>query len=128
MLRKLEKRLSKVEQYAAKSTKKPPTCNCKEATRFHNSVCLDELLKKMPRVCPVHGFQEVGFFLPTPRPLRLLPGDDQFCPCRADPLREFIEGPGRSLSKASMPLSRLAAKFPSLIPMIFWMTAVGRKF
>ena len=26
--------------------------------------------------------------------MRLLPGDDQFCPCRADPLREFIEGPG----------------------------------
>jgi hypothetical protein len=91
---KLERRLSRLEAYALRTTEKPLVCNCREATRFHNSACLYELLKKMPRVCPVHGFRELGFFLWVPPEVRLIPDDSQFCPCFANPWRAFFEGPG----------------------------------
>jgi hypothetical protein len=93
MLHKIEIRLSRLEKTLATTTRKPPVCNCKEEIRYHNSVCLDTLLKKMPRVCLVHGFRELGFFIWIPSELTLLPGDNQFCPCIRQP-SDFIQGPG----------------------------------
>lgn len=89
----LQKRLSRLEQYVARRTEKPLICNCKEATRYHNSACLAELLRKMPRVCPIHGFRDLHFLRLYPEG-RLLQEDRQFCPCVANPWNAFIRGPG----------------------------------
>ena len=95
MSRGREKRLSRIEQCAADRTEKPLICNCRESTRYHNSVCLEHLLKRIPRVCPVHGFRDLGFFLWVVFPQgRILQEDRQFCPCVANPWSAFIRGTG----------------------------------
>jgi hypothetical protein len=94
MSRGLEVRLSRIEQCAAERTEKPLICNCRESTRYHNSACLAELLRKMPRVCQVHGFRDLGHFLWLYPEGRLLQEDTPFCPCVVNPWNAFIRGPG----------------------------------
>jgi hypothetical protein len=44
----------------------------------------------MPRVCPIHGFRDLGFFLWMPLRFPLLCEDNQYCTCPPDPWRSFI--------------------------------------
>jgi hypothetical protein len=90
MLHGLERRLTRLEKRVAQKVDPPKVCNCRVSTRHHDSVCLDGLLKKMPRTCPIHGFRELGMFWWTPhwRPLRR--EDNQFCPCTPHPWRSFV--------------------------------------
>jgi hypothetical protein len=95
MSKGLEKRLSRVEQQLAERTEEPIVCNCRYRTHFHNADCLDALLKQMPRVCPLHGFRQLGFLMWTPKWYRLWREDNRFCPCPPHPWRSFVlsEGP-----------------------------------
>ncbi len=93
MRNNFEARLSRVERRLAQKTEKPKICNCREKTRYHNADCLDALLKRMPMVCPVHGFRQLGRFWWTPSwcVLRTRFGDDnQYCPCPPHPWRSFV--------------------------------------
>jgi hypothetical protein len=90
----LEKRLSRLEKHVAERTEKPSVCNCRVETRFHSAVCLNAVLKGMPRVCPVHGFRELGFFWWTPPKSTLRSEDNQFCPCPLHPWRSFVLSAG----------------------------------
>ena len=86
----LKKKISRLEKQAAKQTAEAKLCNCRYKTRYHNAECLDALLKRMPLVCPVHGFRELGRFWWTPAwsVLRTRAGDDnEFCPCPPHPWR-----------------------------------------
>jgi hypothetical protein len=83
MLNGLERRVSRLEQDAAR------ICNCRKVTRYHNADCLKALLNRIPRVCPPHQFRDLGFLLPMPVWFPLISEDNQFCPCRPDPLRSF---------------------------------------
>jgi hypothetical protein len=90
----LERRLSRIEQLLAKRTEVPRVCNCRIETRFHSAGCLNAILKGMSRVCPCHGFRELGFFFSTSRWCALNSEDNQFCPCPPHPWRSFlINGP-----------------------------------
>jgi hypothetical protein len=93
MSHRLDKRLAQLERRVGDRTK-PRICNCRKTTLFHDANCLDALLRRMPRVCPLHGFRELGFFFPFPRKFSLLPEDDRFCPCSADAFKSFMLGPG----------------------------------
>lgn len=89
----LEKRLSRLEKQAAERTEEPKVCNCRITTRFHNAACLEALLKGIPRVCPVHGFRELGRFSFTPSWYVLLRDSDRpndICPCPPHPWRWFV--------------------------------------
>ncbi len=89
-----KKRLSRLEERAAESTKKLAVCNCRVETKFHNAACLDAILKGTSRICPLHGFRVLGFFVWTSEMYLLLPEDNQFCPCSPDIWRSFLsEGP-----------------------------------
>jgi len=90
MSKALEKRLSRVEQQLAERTEKPIVCNCRYRTNFHNADCLDALLKQMPRVCPLHGFRQLGFLMWAPKWYRLWREDNRFCPCPPHPWRSFV--------------------------------------
>ena len=87
--RDLETRLSKLEQQMAA----PTPCNCRGETRFHNSRCLEIVLEKTVRECPVHGFREMGFFFWTASQYPILDEDNQFCPCAPHAWRSFLLGP-----------------------------------
>lgn len=89
----LKRKISRLEKRAAKQTEEAKPCNCRYITRYHNAECLDALLKRMPLVCPVHGFRELGRFWWTPSwcLLRTRAGDDnEFCPCPPDPMRSRV--------------------------------------
>ncbi len=94
----LEKRLARLEKRVAERTEKTKVCNCRVWTRFHCSSCLYSVLKGTPRVCPVHGFRELGFFWWTPQKTTLRSEDHRFCPCPPHPWRSFqlSEGPHRT--------------------------------
>jgi hypothetical protein len=85
----LERRLSRLEHVVAERTK-PRICNCRAETQYHNADCLDGLLKRMPRVCPIHSFRDLGFFLWMPLRFPLLSEDNQYCTCPPDLWRSFI--------------------------------------
>jgi hypothetical protein len=85
-----EKRLSRLEKRLAERTTKPSTCNCRVETLFHGGCCLDAILKGMSRVCPLHGFRELGVFCWTSKQFTLLSEDNEFCPCPPDPWRSFV--------------------------------------
>ena len=86
----LEKRLARLEKRLAEGTQKAKVCNCRLNTRFHNAECLDALLKRIPRLCPIHGFREIGTFFFTPKWSHLRREDDQYCPCPPHPWRSFV--------------------------------------
>lgn len=90
----LEKRLSRLEKRVAERTERPSFCICRVSTRFHNAECLDAVLKGTPRVCPVHGFRELGTFWWTPEQYGLRREDNQFCPCRPHSWRSFVLSTG----------------------------------
>ncbi len=85
-----EKRLSKLEKQAAERKQETKTCNCRVTTPYHSAACLDAVLKGIPRICPVHGFRELGFFLWRPKQYPLASDDDQFCPCPPHPWRSWL--------------------------------------
>ncbi len=89
----LKKKISRLEKQATKQTEEAKLCNCRYKTRYHNAECLDALLKRMPLICPVHGFRELGRFWWTASwsLLRTRAGDDnEFCPCPPHPWRLFV--------------------------------------
>jgi hypothetical protein len=90
MLNGLEKRLARLEQRIEALTEEPKVCSCRVETRFHGADCLGAVLKGMSRVCPRHGFRELGFFFWTPGWRTLNAEDNQFCPCPPDPWRSFL--------------------------------------
>lgn len=85
-MHRFETRLSRLEQQAAERAK-PGICNCRGETQYHNANCLDGLLKRMPRVCPLHSFRDLGFLKSLPSCFPLTSEDNQFCPCPPDPWR-----------------------------------------
>ena len=89
----LERRLSRLEHVVAEWTK-PRICNCRGETQYHNADCLDRLLKRMPRVCPIHSFRDLGYFMQVPWCFPLISEDSQFCPCPPDPWRSFVLSKG----------------------------------
>jgi hypothetical protein len=86
----LEKRLARLEKRVAERIQDAKVCNCRLNTRFHNAECLAALLKGIPRVCPVHGFREIGGFFFTPSWYHVRGEDDEFCPCPPHPWRSFV--------------------------------------
>ena len=90
MSNSLEKRVYRLEQLVAKKNEKPLVCNCRSMTRSHGSNCLDAIMKGTSRVCPFHGFRELGGFMWTPEDSPLLSEDNQFCPCPPNPVRSFL--------------------------------------
>lgn len=90
MLNGLERRVARLEQRIAERAEKPRVCNCRVQTRFHGADCLDAVLTGTSRVCPLHGFRELGFFWWTPRWCALNSEDNQFCPCPPHPWRSFV--------------------------------------
>lgn len=84
------KRLSRLEQLAAKRTKEKKVCNCRVETSFHSADCLEAILKGASRVCPRHGFREFGFFMFAACWSTLVREDNQFCPCPPHPWRSFL--------------------------------------
>jgi hypothetical protein len=90
MSKALEKRLSRVEQQLAERTEEPVVCNCRSATSFHSGKCLNAILQRVSRVCPVHGFRELGFFMFSSKQYALNSEDNQFCPCPPHPWRSFV--------------------------------------
>jgi hypothetical protein len=86
----LEKRLARLEKRVAERIQEAKVCNCRLNTRYHNAECLAALLKGIPRVCPVHGFREIGKFLFTPKWSHLRREDDPYCPCPPHPWRSFV--------------------------------------
>ena len=90
MSKALEKRLARVEQLVAKRMETPRICNCKVATKFHNATCLNAILERAPRVCPLHDFRELGFFMSTPQQYPLISEDNEVCPCPPHPWRSFV--------------------------------------
>jgi hypothetical protein len=90
----LASRLSKIEQRFGIKTVASFICICRARTCFHNAKCFNTLLEKLERVCPIHGFRELGmfWFMPSWRGLRR--EDNQFCPCQPHPWRSFaLNGP-----------------------------------
>jgi hypothetical protein len=85
----LEKRLSRLEQLVEERSR-PRVCNCRMQTIYHNAGCLAAILKIMPRVCPLHGFRQLGFFLWRPLQFPLVPEDNQYCPCPTDFRRTLL--------------------------------------
>jgi hypothetical protein len=85
----LENRVSKLEK-VAESKQGTKICNCRVQTRYHNAACLDAILKGISRVCPVHGFRDLGFFFWHSKQYPLGLGDDQFCPCPPEPWRSWV--------------------------------------
>jgi hypothetical protein len=90
MLSALEKIISRLEKQAAKRSQKTSICNCRAETLYHNASCLDAVLKGILRVCPVHGFRELGFFCWHSKLYPLGPESDQSCPCPPDPWRLWV--------------------------------------
>lgn len=90
MRSELEKRLSRLETRVAKRKEDTKVCSCRISTRFHNAACLDVLLKRIPRVCPIHGFRELGTLWFTPSWCLLRREDNQYCPCPPHPWRSFV--------------------------------------
>jgi hypothetical protein len=90
MSKEIEKRLSRLEKRLAEKTREHSICNCRVDTRFHNGPCLAAILKGASRVCPVHGFRELGFFMFAGRPYPVNAEDNQFCPCPPHPWRSFL--------------------------------------
>ena len=95
MTKKLEQRLSRLEQCVAERTEGPQACNCRVVTRFHSGKCLNAILTGISRVCPLHGFRDLGFLFWTSIQYPLQSEENQFCPCPPDPWRSFVmsEGP-----------------------------------
>jgi hypothetical protein len=93
MSREIEKMLSRLEKRLAEKTKEHSMCNCRVATTFHGGDCLDAILKGIPRVCPLHGFRELGFFMWGSKQYTLLSEDNPFCPCPPHPWRSFLLSP-----------------------------------
>jgi hypothetical protein len=94
MRKEIENRLSRLEKRLGERTTKLSICNCRVETRFHGGCCLDAILKGMSRVCPLHGFRELGFFFWTSRQFPLLSEDNQFCPCPPHPWGSFVLSDG----------------------------------
>jgi hypothetical protein len=90
MFNKLEKRLSRLEKQADDRTREIGICNCRVETRYHNAACLDAILRGISRVCPVHGFRELGFFFWHSKQYPLGSESDQFCPCPPHPWRLWV--------------------------------------
>jgi hypothetical protein len=107
----LEKRLSRLEQHAADRTK-PRICNCRGETQFHNANCLDALLKRMPRVCPLHRFRDLGFLKRVPRWFPLISEDNQWCLCPPDPWRSLIPSEGPHTTEDKMVAVKASIKVP----------------
>lgn len=63
-------------------------------THFHNAACLEALLKNVPRLCPVHGFRDLGTLWWKPAQYGLVEEDNQFCPCPPHPWRSFVLSKG----------------------------------
>jgi hypothetical protein len=97
----LERRLSRLEHVVAERTK-PRICNCREETQYHDADCLDRLLKRMPRVCPIHSFRDLGSLQRVFLFFPLISGDRQFCPCPPDRWRSFVLGKGPSTIEDKM--------------------------
>ena len=93
MSREIEKRLSRLEKRLAEKTKEHSICNCRVSTVFHGGHCLDAILKGVSRVCPLHGFRELGFFMWMSKQFPLLSEDNPFCPCPPHPWRSFLLSP-----------------------------------
>lgn len=94
MLSALKETISRLEKQAAKRSQETSICNCRVETLFHNASCLDAVLKGISRVCPVHGFRELGFFFWHSKQYRLGPESDQFCPCPPHPWSLWVRGIG----------------------------------
>ena len=90
MSKALEKRLARMEQLVAKRMETPRICNCKVETKFHNATCLNAILERAPRVCPLHGFREFGFFMWTPPQFPVSWEDNDVCPCPPHPWSSFV--------------------------------------
>jgi hypothetical protein len=107
----LEKRLSRIEQLLAEGPKSR-ICNCRRETHFHNADCLDALLKRVTRVCPLHRFRDLGFLMLIPRWFALISEDSQFCPCPPDPWRSLILSEGPHTTEDKMVALRASIKIP----------------
>ena len=92
----LEKRISRLERYWAEKKKERLVCNCRTETTFHSAPCLAALLNSIPRVCPVHGFRDLGFFCFASVKFPLVKEDNQFCPCPPHPWRSFVLSENRT--------------------------------
>jgi hypothetical protein len=85
----IEKRVLRLERLVSKGTRKPQVCNCRIETRYHDANCLAAILNGT-RICPVHGFRELGFFFWTAKQYPLQSEDNQVCPCSPHPWRSFL--------------------------------------
>jgi len=115
----LEKRLSKLEKQAAKKKQKKKVCNCRVTTPYHSAACLDAVLRGIPRVCPVHGFRELGSFLWRPKQYPLGFDDDRFCPCPPHPWRSYVLSGSRDWDEgaaARESWDKLAMNAPAVDP------------
>jgi hypothetical protein len=113
MRKGFEKRLSLLEERLAERTKTEKICNCRFDTTFHNADCLAAILKGTSRVCPVHGFRELGFMLFASSWCVLKAEDNQFCPCPPDPWRSWVlkKGPDpRDAPQAAQEAAALEVK------------------
>jgi hypothetical protein len=95
----LARKTSTLEKRVAERTEKLRICSCRFRTRFHGADCLDAIMKGICRVCPRHGFRNLGYFLYTPKwyPLFSTPRHyplssevDQLCPCPPHPWRSSV--------------------------------------
>jgi hypothetical protein len=86
----VERRISRLEKRVAERFEEPSICNCRLVTKFHNAACLKVVLRQACRVCPVHGFRELGSFFGTASQWPLTPEDNEFCPCPSHPWRSFL--------------------------------------
>jgi len=84
-----EKRLAQLEKRVAAKAEETKVCNCRSITHFYNVACLDAILKGIPRICPVHGFRDLGTLFSKPKPYPLRKEDNPFCPCPPHPWRSF---------------------------------------
>lgn len=93
-LTELKKKISRLEKQAAEETRETAICHCRVETLYHNAACLDAVLKGISRVCPVHGFRELGFFCWHSKQYPLGSESDQFCPCPPHPWRLWVQRKG----------------------------------
>lgn len=107
----LEKRLSRLEHIVVETTK-PRICNCREETQYHNADCLDRLLKRMPRVCPIHSFRDLGSLKQVCSSSPLISGDSRFCPCPPHPWRSFILSKGPHTKEERLEAIYASLKIP----------------
>ena len=115
----LVNRVFRLEQQVAERIEEARVCNCRVTTQFHNADCLEAVLKGVSRVCPRHGFRELGFFMEHPIWCPLKPrdsadsDDNKFCPCPPHPWRLYVLS-GNHTQEASQAAREANQKLPSV--------------